>query len=61
MKIINYHSNKLLTWFRIFGYGLCFRNTRFANFKLTFSERQGLTKYYQIFGYVITILRPNKF
>jgi len=61
MKYIQYHKNTLLTWFRIFGYGLCFRNTKTANFKLTFSERQGFTKYIQIFGWVITILKPNKF
>ena len=60
MKYINYHNNTLLTWFRIFGYGLCVRNTRTSNFSLTFSERMGFKKYTKIFGYIITTLKPIK-
>lgn len=60
MKHINYYSNTLLTWFRIFGYGLCFRNTNTARFRLTFSERNGYKKYIKMFGWVITTLKPNR-
>lgn len=60
MKIFYYHKNELLTWFRLFGYGLCFRNLNYSGFKDTFSERQGYKKYIDLFGYRITMLKSNK-
>ena len=59
MKAIQYHRNTLLTWFRVLGYGLCFRNTKTAKFNLTFSERYGYKKYLLIFGWVITTLKAQ--
>jgi len=61
MKTFTYHRNSLLTWFRIFGYGLCIRNMNSSRFYFTFSERMGYTKYIQIFGRVITIIKPDNF
>jgi len=44
MKTFYYHKNPLLTWFKLFGYGLCFRNSEEAKFSYTFSERMGFKK-----------------
>lgn len=48
-----------LGWVRVFGYGFhwkCFKRNG-----LYFSERIGKSKYAIIFGYVFSVLRPNKF
>ena len=44
-------------WFRIFGYGLIFINTKIRPEK-TFSERQGLRTYLYIGKFKIRILKP---
>jgi len=53
-KIFESHSYKGCFWFRIFGYGLAFDN------KLRFSQKYGHTKYYRIFGKIVTPLKPYK-
>ena len=58
MKYVQYYRNIRLCWFRIFGFGLSFRNIKKSGYELTFSQRYGYNKYVKIFGYVITFLKP---
>jgi hypothetical protein len=46
MKIFSGFKSKSIFWFRIFGYGLCFKNTRI--YPLLFSERNGYVKVLKI-------------
>jgi len=61
MKEFSYCNNNLLFWFRIWGYGLCFRKKKSARFRYTFSERYGYTKYIETKNYVITFLKPENY
>ena len=54
-RFFYYHKGKDIFWFRVFGYGLCISK------KFTFSQRYGFKKYIYFYGYVITLLKPNKF
>ena len=45
-RILNFYWGEGIFWFRIFGRGLHFKNTRKC--KLYFSERNGYTKRLQI-------------
>ena len=58
-KPFSYCYNPPLTWFRVFGIGLAFRNKRSKLFRTRFSERIGKKKYLDIFGYRITYLKIN--
>lgn len=60
-KYISSYHNPPLTWVRIFGHGLCFRDSTHPNFRLTFSERNGYTKYYKVGAWVITKLKKSKY
>lgn len=57
MKHFSYYNNPDLTWFRIFGYGLCFKNRKSDNFHLTFSQRNGYSRYLKTPWHVITLLK----
>ena len=57
MKYIEYYTDERLGWFKIFGFGLSFRNIKKSAYELTFSQKHGYTKYVKIFGYVITFLK----
>ena len=54
-KFFSYYKQKGYFRFRIFGYGLTFSN------RLTLNQRKGYVKYIYFYGYVITLLKPNKF
>ena len=58
MKYVQCYTEERSGWFRIFGFGLSFRNIKKSGYELTFSQRHGYTKYVKIFGYVITFLKP---
>lgn len=45
-------------WFRIFGYGLHLKDTN--KHPMMFSERNGLTGYWKVGGWIIRVLTPNK-
>lgn len=45
-------------WFRIFGYGLHIKDAK--RHQLMFSERNGLTRYWKVGGWVVRVLTPNK-
>ena len=57
MKYVQCYTDKRSGWFRIFGFGLSFRNIKKSGYELTFSQRHGYTKYVKILGYVITFLK----
>ena len=59
--VITYHNGRLKFWFRIFGYGLCFRKKSYTGkHQLTFSMRNGKTKYLKTPWHIITFIRPPK-
>ncbi len=59
-KAFYLHYWKDLFWFRFFGgYGLHVRKPSWKG-RLLFSERNGKTRVYQIFGYRIKILKPYR-
>ena len=53
-RIFEAHKCKGAFWFRVFGYGFAFDN------KLRFSQKYGHTKYYKIFGKIVTPLKPYR-
>ena len=53
-KIFEYEIYDGCFWFRILGYGIAFDN------KLRFSQKYGHTKYYKIFGKIVTPLKPYR-
>lgn len=53
-----HYIGKGIYWFRIFGYGLCIKNTKYFN--LPFSHRHGHVKYFKIGKLVVTTLKPKK-
>ena len=52
--MIQYSFKKHSYWFRVFGYGVSIRNTK--SFRLLFSERNGLVKYFKVGNWVIIFL-----
>lgn len=56
MSIFNYSNNKGIKWFRIFGYGISWKNLNKS--KMTFSERNFLVSYFKFKQYLFTLLKP---
>lgn len=52
-----HYKGKGIYWFRITGYGLCFKHMKYFN--LSFSQRNGYTKYLKIGKLLITVLTPK--
>ena len=55
-NIFHYYYTKGFFWFRIFGYGLCFKNTKIHGF--SFSERRNHRQFLIFDGWIIISLRP---
>ena len=53
-NLFHHYKGKGIYWFRILGYGLCFKDTKYFN--ISFSQRYGYTKYIKIGRLVITTL-----
>ena len=58
-KLFCYHIGSGTLWFRIFGYGLHFKNL--DKKPLVFSERIDMTKTFRIYKYSIKTLKRCKF
>jgi len=56
MKIISYSFTLDRGWLRIFKYGVKYKNISIG---LTFSERNGYTKYIKIGKYVFNLITKN--
>lgn len=56
-KLFSFHKSNGYLWFRIFGYGLHFKNYKKTG--LLFSERYGYVKTLKIFNWSIKILKPQ--
>ena len=54
MDFISYHRGPGIFWFRIFGYGITFKDT--TKYALLFSERYGYTKSLRLGKWYIRIL-----
>lgn len=52
---LQYYKGDKIFWFRLFGKGL-----KFSKQEMLFSERNGLTKYWMVFGWRVTILEKQK-
>ncbi len=52
-----YRSNGFF-WFRIFGWGIVGKDL--SKHYLMFSERKGITKRVELFGWSFRLLKPNK-
>ena len=58
MSILQHHITRTQFWVRIFGYGIYGKNLRYHN--LMFSEREGYTNTFKLFGWCFTYLKPYK-
>ena len=55
--IFCYHKSIGFLWFRLFGYGIVFKDVK--RHPLLFGERNGFTKYLKIRNLIIRFLKPN--
>ena len=58
MRILQKHYNNGTGWFRIFGYGLKFKDLN--RHSLLFSERNGYTKWLKMGHWYVGLLKPDK-
>ena len=58
MKALAYYKTKGLWWFRVFGYGIHYKNIE-LHFVL-FSERNGFRKKLKIRSHWLELLKPEK-
>ena len=57
-RVFTFSHSAKHTWFEFFGRGLSFKPKRNG---LNFSQRNGLSKYIILFGYIISYLTKVKF